>query len=99
MHGSCFDWVAYHSRRRPDEVAVANADSPFALTWTQLEARVARLAHLLAGTGPVRRGDRDRVDCARHAASRQDAPNGKAIQLCRERFVHLLPGSSNYFRE
>lgn len=58
MHGSCCDWVAYHSRRRPDEVAVANADSPFALTWTQLEARVARLAHLLAGIGPVRRGDR-----------------------------------------
>jgi fatty-acyl-CoA synthase len=58
VHGSCFDWVAHHSRRRPDEVAVANADSPHALTWTQLEARVARLAHLLAGTGPVRRGDR-----------------------------------------
>jgi fatty-acyl-CoA synthase len=58
MHGSCFDWVAYHSRRRPDQVAVANADSPFALTWAQLEARVSRLAHLLAGIGPVRRGDR-----------------------------------------
>jgi fatty-acyl-CoA synthase len=58
MHGSCFDWVDYHSRRRPDDVAVANADSPFALTWAQLEGRVSRLAHLLAGSGPVRHGDR-----------------------------------------
>jgi fatty-acyl-CoA synthase len=57
MGASCFDWAGYHSRRRPDTVAVANADSPFALTWAQLEGRVARLAHLLAGLG-VRRGDR-----------------------------------------
>ena len=58
MHASCFDWVDYHSRRRPDDVAVANADSPLALTWAQLEGRVSRLAHLLAEAGPVRRGDR-----------------------------------------
>jgi fatty-acyl-CoA synthase len=58
MHGSCFDCVDHHSRRRPDDVAVANADSPFALTWAQLEGRVSRLAHLLTGAGLVRRGDR-----------------------------------------
>ena len=63
MHGfavgvSCFDWADRHARGRPDEVAVANADSPFRLTWAQLEARVARLARLLAGFGRVRHGDR-----------------------------------------
>ena len=54
----CFDWVGYHSRRRPHDIAVANADSPFALTWAELEGRVARLAHLLAGSGQVKRRDR-----------------------------------------
>jgi fatty-acyl-CoA synthase len=54
----CFDWVGYHSRRRPHDIAVANADSPFALTWAELEGRVARLAYLLAGFGQVRRRDR-----------------------------------------
>lgn len=57
MGASCFDWAGYHGRRRPDTVAVANADSPFALTWAQLEGRVARLAHVLTDLG-VRRGDR-----------------------------------------
>jgi fatty-acyl-CoA synthase len=54
----CSDWVGYHSRRRPHDIAVANADSPFALTWAELEGRVARLAYLLAGFGQVKRRDR-----------------------------------------
>jgi non-ribosomal peptide synthetase component F len=54
----CFDWVGHHSRRQPHDIAVANADSPFALTWAELEGRVARLAHLLADFGQVRRRDR-----------------------------------------
>jgi fatty-acyl-CoA synthase len=63
MHGfalseSCFDWADRHSSGRRDDVAVANADSPFTLTWAQLEARVARLARLLADVGRVRHGDR-----------------------------------------
>jgi fatty-acyl-CoA synthase len=37
---------------------VANADSAFALTWAQLEGRVARLAHVLADFGHIQRGDR-----------------------------------------
>jgi fatty-acyl-CoA synthase len=62
MHGfaslSCFDWADRHGRGRPDDVAVANADSPFTLTWAQLEARVARLSYLLADFGQVQHGDR-----------------------------------------
>jgi fatty-acyl-CoA synthase len=58
MGSSCFDWVAHHSQRRPDGIAVANADSGLAFTWAQLEARVSRLAYLLADYGRVRRGDR-----------------------------------------
>lgn len=55
---SGFDWVGQHSLRRPDQIAVATVDSGFRLTWAELDARVARLAHLLRtgyGVGP---GDR-----------------------------------------
>jgi fatty-acyl-CoA synthase len=55
---SGFDWVAQHSRRRPDDIAVVTADTGFVLSWYQLEQRVARLAHLLGAAFGVGPGDR-----------------------------------------
>jgi fatty-acyl-CoA synthase len=53
-----FDWVGNHSRRRPNQVAVATVDTGFELTWSELEARVGRLAHLLRADFGVTHGDR-----------------------------------------
>jgi fatty-acyl-CoA synthase len=55
---TCFDWPDRHSLSRPDEVAVATLDTGFKLTWSELEARVARLAALLRDRFGVRHGDR-----------------------------------------
>jgi fatty-acyl-CoA synthase len=55
---TCFDWPARHAAHRPDEIAVATADSGFQLTWAEVEQRVARLAHLLAAEFDVGPGDR-----------------------------------------
>jgi fatty-acyl-CoA synthase len=53
-----FDWVDNHARRRPDSIAVATVDTGFQLTWAGLEARVGRLAHLLAAGFGVGAGHR-----------------------------------------
>ncbi|MCU1656985.1 MAG: AMP-dependent synthetase and ligase [Pseudonocardiales bacterium] len=55
---TCFDWPDRHSHRRPHDVAVATVDTGFQLTWDELEARVARLAHLLRTEFAVGHGDR-----------------------------------------
>ncbi|HEY3632653.1 MAG TPA: AMP-binding protein [Jatrophihabitantaceae bacterium] len=54
---TCFDWPDRYSRTRPDDVAVATLDTGFALTWSELEDRVARLAAVFRYTFGVRRGD------------------------------------------
>jgi fatty-acyl-CoA synthase len=51
------DWVTYHSQRRPDEVALADADTSHHVTWHQLEDRVGRAARALHDHG-IDRGDR-----------------------------------------
>jgi fatty-acyl-CoA synthase len=53
-----FDWPDRHSRRRPDDVAVATLDTGFQLTWAELELRVARLAAVFRDTFGVQHGDR-----------------------------------------
>jgi fatty-acyl-CoA synthase len=53
-----FDWPARHAAQRPDDIAVATADSGFQLTWAEVEQRVARLAYLLASDFGVGPGDR-----------------------------------------
>ncbi|NCY15561.1 MAG: acyl-CoA synthetase [Actinobacteria bacterium] len=45
-----------HASQRPDDAAVIMASTGETLTWTQLEARSNRLAHLLRSRG-LRRGD------------------------------------------
>src|SRR5262249_43128075 len=55
---TCFDWPDRHSRRRPDDVAVATLDTGFQLTWAELEHRVARLAAVFRYTFGVEHGDR-----------------------------------------
>lgn len=39
------DWVAYHARTRPDDVALRLLETGETRSWKDLEARVARLAH------------------------------------------------------
>jgi fatty-acyl-CoA synthase len=51
------DWVAFHAARRPDAPALRRAEDNHALTWGQLEDRVARCAHALRALG-VGVGDR-----------------------------------------
>jgi fatty-acyl-CoA synthase len=54
------DWVDFHARSRPDEVALASAAADAhlpRLTWRQLDDRVGRLARVLLDRG-VGRGDR-----------------------------------------
>jgi fatty-acyl-CoA synthase len=51
------DWVTYHSQRRPDAIAVADADTGLEVTWRELEDRVGRAARMLTDRG-IERGDR-----------------------------------------
>ncbi|HEX4246496.1 MAG TPA: AMP-binding protein [Pseudonocardia sp.] len=54
----CTDWVANHARRRPDSIALGNAEDGVTRTWVELDARVAALAGLLRNGWGVRFGDR-----------------------------------------
>jgi len=45
------DWVHYHSVRRPDSVALSQAETGETLTWIALERRVAALAGALRAHG------------------------------------------------
>ncbi len=52
------DWVGYHARRRPHSVALDGLDTGVSLTWSALEARVAKLAGALRERFGIRAGDR-----------------------------------------
>jgi fatty-acyl-CoA synthase len=58
VSGEHFDWPDRHSRLRPNGTAVATLDTGFRLTWSELEARVGRLAHLLRHRFGVHHGER-----------------------------------------
>lgn len=51
------DWVHHHSVRLPDAIALRQVETGEALTWHQLERRVAALAGALCGMG-IGTGDR-----------------------------------------
>jgi fatty-acyl-CoA synthase len=51
------DWITHHSRRRPDEVALADADTGHEVSWRELDNRVGRAARVLRDHG-IDRGDR-----------------------------------------
>jgi len=57
MHTAAHDWVACHAARRGDAPALRRAEDGWALTWAELEDRVARAAGALRELG-VRAGDR-----------------------------------------
>ncbi|MHC2752723.1 acyl-CoA synthetase (AMP-forming)/AMP-acid ligase II [Bradyrhizobium diazoefficiens] len=53
-----YDWIAHHGRRTPGKVAVIDLASERRFTYSQLDARVSRLASFLCHTLKVSRGDR-----------------------------------------
>lgn len=52
------DWIAYHSRYRPNDVAFRSADSGHSFTYLEAHKRIDRLAHWLGSTAGVKAGDR-----------------------------------------
>ncbi|QGZ93772.1 class I adenylate-forming enzyme family protein [Terricaulis silvestris] len=58
MSDSVHDWVSYHAGRRPDAPAVTSVERGRTATWGEMEARVARLAHVLRHDMGLERGDR-----------------------------------------
>jgi fatty-acyl-CoA synthase len=58
MHHIVRDRVAYHSSRRPTAPALSDLEQNTSLTWGQLEARVAALAHVLRERMGLRDGER-----------------------------------------
>lgn len=52
------DWVAYHSLRNPDGLALENIDTGHRWTWRQFEHRVAAVAGVLRAHFGIQRGDR-----------------------------------------
>lgn len=60
------DWVRFHARRTPAEVALVNADSGEQWTWSRLDDRVGRLARGLYEVAGVRRGERVAVLAETH---------------------------------
>jgi fatty-acyl-CoA synthase len=53
-----YDWIAHHGRRTPGKVAVIDLASERRFTYSQMDARVSRLASFLRHTLKVSRGDR-----------------------------------------
>ena len=53
-----YDWIVHHGRRTPDKVAVIDLASERRFTYSQMDARVSRLASFLRHTLKVSRGDR-----------------------------------------
>ena len=53
-----YDWIAHHGRRTPNKVAVIDLASERRFTYSQFDARIARLAGFLRDTLKVSRGDR-----------------------------------------
>ena len=53
-----YDWIAHHGRRTPGKVAVIDLASERHFTYSQMDARVSRLASFLRHTLKVSRGDR-----------------------------------------
>ena len=58
MTNRAHDWIAYHAHRRPDDVALASADTGVQVTWRALEDRVGRLASVLRHSFGVEKGTR-----------------------------------------
>jgi len=53
-----YDWIAHHGRRTPGKVAIIDLASERRFTYSQMDARVSRLASFLRHTLKVSRGDR-----------------------------------------
>jgi fatty-acyl-CoA synthase len=57
MEFPALDWVAHHARIRPDDVALASADTGEQVSWAELERRVGSTAAALLAAG-LEPGDR-----------------------------------------
>jgi fatty-acyl-CoA synthase len=53
-----YDWIAHHSRRSPDKLALVDLGSGRSFSYGELNTRVSRLAGHLRDTLKVKRGDR-----------------------------------------
>ena len=53
-----YDWIAHHARRTPEKVAAVDLSSGRRFTYTEFDARIARIASHLRGELKVDRGDR-----------------------------------------
>ncbi|MGY8663599.1 long-chain fatty acid--CoA ligase [Bradyrhizobium sp. UFLA05-109] len=53
-----YDWIAHHSRRAPDKIAVVDFASERRFSYAQFDARISRLATHLRDSLKVSRGDR-----------------------------------------
>ena len=53
-----YDWIAHFSRRTPDKIALVDLASGRRLSYSQLDARVSRLAAHLRDALKIARGDR-----------------------------------------
>ena len=53
----CYDWIAHHAGRRPDQLAIDDLQTARKLTYAQLHRRTDRLAAALAARG-IGKGDR-----------------------------------------
>src|SRR5262245_14607027 len=53
-----YDWIAHHSRRAPNKIAVVDLASERRFTYAQFDARISRLATHLRDSLKVSHGDR-----------------------------------------